>query len=121
LAHLYYTTLGNKSYCTPGDANCNVAQPGWGLTNTGNFQNLQSIVYWSGTEYAPDTNFAWFFVTDGGGQDGYVKSYALYAVAVRPGDVTAAIPEPETYALMLVGLTAMLVVRRRRAVGASAL
>lgn len=121
LAHLYYTTLGNKAYCASGSVTCNSAQPGWGLTNTSNFQNLQSNYYWSGTEYAPNIYSAWYFNTTEGFQDGYAKGYAFYAVAVRPGDVTAAIPEPETYALMLVGLATMLVVQRRRAVGASAL
>jgi hypothetical protein len=121
LAHLYYTTLGNKAYCAPGIVTCNSAQPGWGLTNTGNFQNMQSDDYWSGTEYAPDTSSAWTFIALYGFQ-GYVsKDDALYAVAVRPGDVTAAIPEPETYALMLAGLTALVVMQRRRAVGAPAL
>jgi PEP-CTERM motif len=121
LAHLYYTTLGNKAYCAPGSVTCNSAPPGWGLTNTGNFQNLQSDSYWSGTEYAPDTGSAWYFYTSGGGQSSVYKYFSLYAVAVRPGDVTAAIPEPETYALMLAGLTALVVVQRRRAVSASAL
>ena len=33
---------------------------------------------------------------------------------VRDGDVTAAVPEPETYALMLGGLAAMTLASRRR-------
>jgi len=40
LAHLYYTTLGNKGY----------SQPGYGLANAGNFQSFQTNIYWSGTE-----------------------------------------------------------------------
>ncbi len=55
MAHLYYVSLGNLAYCPPGDATCaGGPQAGWGLTNTGNFQNLQPYVYWSGTEYAPN-------------------------------------------------------------------
>jgi hypothetical protein len=111
--------LGNKAYCLPGDAVCTGAQPGWGLSNTGNFENLQSDGYWSGTEYAPSTSGAWYFYTDYGSQYGVGKGIEFYAVAVRPGDVTAAIPEPETYVLMLVGLTALVVVQRRRAKGVS--
>jgi hypothetical protein len=48
-----------------------------------------------------------------GGQDLGGKSNALYAVAVRPGDV-AAIPEPQAYALLLAGLGAVVVAVRRR-------
>ena len=33
---------------------------------------------------------------------------------VRDGDVTTSVPEPETYALMLVGLTALAFARRQK-------
>jgi hypothetical protein len=69
MASLWYDTLGNKAYCPPGNAECSGAgtpQPGWGLTNTGPFQNLQSYLYWSGLGYAPDTDGAWYFGTGGG-------------------------------------------------------
>jgi len=113
MAHMFYVTLGNKAYCPPGDATCaGGPQPGWGLTNTANFVNMQSEVYWSGTEFAPDPSDAWYFETGYGLQSLVVKYDTLSAVAVRPGDV-AAVPEPETVALMLVGLTGLLVVRRR--------
>ena len=49
MGHLFYTELGNKGYCNT-SGNC--PQSGWGLTNTGNFLNLQQHLYWSGTEYA---------------------------------------------------------------------
>ena len=36
-------------------------------------------------------------------------------MAVRPGDVTVAdVPEPQTYALVLMGLSAMVLARRRQ-------
>ena len=116
-AHLYYETLGNKAYCTPGDAVCNTAQPGWGLTNTGPFTNMQSGGYWSGLEYAPVAGRAWGFNTGFGAQGSDVQSNALYVVAVRPGDVTP-VPEPQSLALMLLGTAAMLVALKKRAHGA---
>ncbi len=76
---------------------------GTNAANLALFTNLQSYVYWSGLEYAPDTNIAWYFYTSNGFQDAGDENVEFYAWAVRPGDV-AAIPEAETYALMLVGL-----------------
>lgn len=46
-------------------------------------QSVQSLNFWSGTEYAPNPFDAW---------------------AVRPGQVVSAVPEPETYAMLLAGL-----------------
>ena len=37
-----------------------------------------------------------------------------YAWAVHDGDIAAAVPEPQTYALMLVGLGALALAARRR-------
>jgi hypothetical protein len=115
MAHLWYVTLGNKGYCAPGGVNCN-PQAGWGFNNTGPFLNEQSDAYWSGTEYALSTDGAWLFATGYGNQDGADKSNWFHAVAVRPGDVAAvsAVPEPETYALMLMGLAALAVAAKRR-------
>lgn len=115
MAHLFYVTLGNKGYCPPGDATCAGSQPGWGLTNMGSFQNMEYGDHWSGTKYAPDPDLAWRFNTGGtaGSQYFELQDEALYALAVRPGDV-AAVPEPKTYAMLLLGLSAVMVVVRRR-------
>lgn len=107
LAHLYFVSLGNKSYLDTSGS----PQSGSGLTNTGNFQNMQSDVYWS-TEYAFNTEKAWTFATYIGYQlfvdkdSDLGKGNYFYAMAVRPGDVTiaAGVPEPDTYALLLAGL-----------------
>ena len=117
MAHLFYVTLGNKAYCDPALSTvktCSGPQPGFGLTNTGNFQNMQSGTYWSGLEYAPNVSSAWVFLTYHGTQTNSGKSTALYALAVHPGDVAPPVPEPQTLALMLAGLGALLLARRRR-------
>lgn len=76
-----------------------------------NFTNVQSTAYWSGT--ATDPSNAWRFFPVVGVQGVDLKMGSLFAVAVRPGDV-AAVPEPQTYALMLMGLGAVLLARRKR-------
>ena len=59
----------------------------------GLFTNLQSGSYWSGTEYAPNTSYAWYFYFNYGYQDYNYKGNHRYALAVRSGDV-AAVPVP---------------------------
>jgi hypothetical protein len=46
---------------------------------------VQSNDYWSGLEYAPNTNNAWNFNTNNGNQNANNKNNQLYALAVRPG------------------------------------
>ena len=46
--------------------------------------NVQSNNYWSGTEYAPNTNNAWNFNFNNGNQNANNKNNN-YAWAVRPG------------------------------------
>lgn len=99
LAHLYHVTLGSTSYY---DASGN-GQPDFGMQNSGPFRNVQPYAHWSGVEYAPGTGYAWAFGTDNGFQ-GWGDNRDEFSVwAVRPGDV-AAVPEPSTYALMMIGI-----------------
>lgn len=126
LAHMYYNNLGFKSYFSPTGA-WPVADSGisgngtWGserdnLGPNGAIDNLQSYEYWSGTAYAPNpaTN-AWYF-SDFGLQDWNGQGAQYSAWAVRDGDVAAAVPEPESYAMFLAGLGLVGGVARRRQV-----
>ena len=84
------------------------------IANLALFSNVQSLGYWSGTEYAPSQFAAWNFGTSDGFQNRGNKINVLYAVAVRTGDVTASVPEPQTLALVLLALGATVMARRRR-------
>lgn len=76
------------------------------------FDGVQADFYWSGSEF--DFGDAWYFLTANDSQSNANKPSQLFAVAVRSGDVVAAVPEPESLALVLVGLMAAGVARRRR-------
>lgn len=96
LANLsHYNADGTQSGCFTTTSNC--------LDNTGPFENLQAAEYWSGTEYAAHQNSAWSFGMHYGDQRANGTEHIFYAWAVRDGDV-AAIPEPETYTMLLAGL-----------------
>jgi len=91
MGHMYYVSLGNLGFCTPDDAapsGC-VEQPDCGLSNTGPFSDVQSIFYWSGTEF--DSFNAWTFGFSTGGQDNDGENNSGYAWAVRTGDVSATV------------------------------
>lgn len=105
MGHLWHTELGNIS--------------GVPMGNTGDFQNLQSFYYWSGTEFALATDNAWVFTMDGGYQGAFGKTTTEFlAMAVRRGDVAAVqVPEPGTLVLVAAALVGLGAVRRRRAVG----
>ena len=114
MAHLFYGELGNTSYYNTAGTG---PQAGWGLTNKSPLINLQAFYYWSATEYAPNTNIAWYFYFGEGRQGRDLKSTGLSALAVSPGDVGApngnTVPEPQTLALVGLGLLGLAVARRR--------
>ena len=107
MGHLWFVELGNS-----------VGQP----SNTGGFQNLlvydgvNNAGYWSGTEIGASA-FQYVYYSGGNGLQftQHKEAAGLSTMYVRDGDVSApAIPEPETYALMLIGLTALALARRQQ-------
>src|SRR3989344_3911374 len=66
MSHMFYTTLGDLAYYDTAGVG---PQPGYGLSNTGPFSNVQSFYYWSATEYAPTTSHAWIFFFSNGSQN----------------------------------------------------
>lgn len=110
MGHLFYNELGGVA-----GQSITVAHN----ANYGLFQNVQYISYWSGTEYAPDTRNAWVFYPGNGGQYAGDKGSYLYAWAVRPGDVVAAVPEPASAWLLGAGLLGLIGLGRRKARGSA--
>ncbi len=79
-------------------------------SNTSNLiliQNLHPSHYWTGVKYAPRPSYgAWGFATRGGSQYNYNTKRALYAWAVRDGDVNP-VPVPAAFWLFGTGLLAL--------------
>jgi len=92
LGNLFYIELGNKAY----------PNQGFGLSNTGDFQQLYEGPYWSATEYSSNVDQVWYFDTYWGDQHVNFKNGGMYAIAVRSGDVTV-VPEPISSTLFLIG------------------
>lgn len=108
MGHLYYSELGGTSTASL----ASMHGPQYDL-----FENIQAGGYWSGTAYELNGVEYWqfdfgggyqahnFVYQDLGGEYPMENLYypEMYAWAIRDGDV-AAVPEAETYALMLAGL-----------------
>ena len=102
MGHLFYNEFGaaaNTSVLTTGDP-----------TELSKFTNIQSGIYWSGTEIDPTR--AWAFNFNVGGQDTSFNNRNYFAWAVRSGDVSA-IPIPATVWLFGSGLVGLLGAARK--------
>lgn len=110
LVHMYYVTLGNKAPLGPDGT----PQAGAGLTNTGPFEQLLPKAYWTNTQHNPG-DFVWTFRMDIGQQNvsDPVGGLSLGTWAVHDGDI-AAVPEPESLAMIGAGMLTLLALRRRR-------
>ena len=128
LAYMYNVNLGVKNYYSTNG----IVQADFGLFGNGTYNgvdqsccsgqnnvgpviNLQAFAYWSGTEYAPDPDVAWNFITVTGNQDQFYKYAHYFAWAVRSGDVSA-VPLPGAGWLFGSGLLGLLGLMKRKAV-----
>jgi hypothetical protein len=96
------TTPGTTTgYINEGEMGHLYYDEGISSSNPGPFINVEYYYYWSGAEYASSPAYAWYFNFALGFQDFDVKDYYhYYAWAVRPGDVSAPVPEPATKLLL---------------------
>jgi len=88
------------------------------LVNTGPFINMRGP-FGTGNTYFTGTivpgGVATFWTSEGAHRlDTVVSGTLLYTVAVRNGDVMAAVPEPQSWAMLVAGLAAFAAVSARR-------
>ena len=94
MGNLFYNALGGVS----GQSIANTHNANYNL-----FSNFQTIYYRSGTVLAPSVS-SFIFYFNSGWQTTFLTYGTTYALAVRSGDVIAAVPEPTESALMISGL-----------------
>ncbi len=106
-AHLYYVTMGNLAHAAgPLDTM---------LVNTGDFLNFEVAALWTGVADAKFPAYAWVFQFYDGYQysNGQINAHSG-SLAVRPGDVNATVPEPQSLALALLAVGAAVLASRKR-------
>ncbi len=107
MGHLFYSELENKAYyATDG----NYPQPGWGLTNTGDFQHLYATFYYTNTTYYYNVWSAVYQSFSNGEQYAAAKLFlggtGVYAMAVLDGDVST-VPIPGAIWLLASGFASL--------------
>lgn len=113
LSHLFVADLGGLAVSVPDDdAPPPTAEQ---LANFALFSHVQSYLYWSGTPATVSGNgFAWYFDSNTGNQSYDFKSRPAYVLAVREGDVAAAVPEPSSAFMAGLGLVCLAFLGWRR-------
>ena len=101
MGHLYYTEL----VLTANGGGVSVAEAP--------FVNIASNYFWSGTQYASDTSYAWTFATSTGNQVISATNNGYRAISVRSGTLVSTVPEPSTYLLLGISLGVVGFVRRK--------
>ena len=98
MGYMYYYNLGGTFGSVGGQTGDQTATGGEMLTS------ITGFAYWTGTDSSSASTWIFSFV-DGSQASGFKFLSTLSAWAVRDGDVAvAAIPEPEIYAMLGVGL-----------------
>ncbi|WP_229258951.1 PEP-CTERM sorting domain-containing protein [Duganella flavida] len=108
-AHLFYDLLGDQP------AVDRFGNPQIPVRNNGPFASpdgIPALVWLSGT-HATHADYAYAFSFFAGFNTELPKTALIGAMAVRDGDVLA-VPEPETYAMLLGGLALLGLISRRR-------
>jgi hypothetical protein len=112
MVHLFSVTLGNHSVINPDGTRR--AAGDFGVINSGPFKNIQKLPgYGLATPYAPDPTQIWAFNPSSGIQAALSRTSGGFGWPVHDGDI-AAVPEPQTYALMGLGLIGIAAVARRK-------
>ncbi|WP_320043844.1 PEP-CTERM sorting domain-containing protein [uncultured Desulfobacter sp.] len=112
MGHLFYEELGNLGYIDTSGSSPDLDV--CGLIQTDDFNELTEESYWSGTEYAYNTSYAWYFDMAGGFQSASDSKYAgAYALALRTGEVSV-VPVPGTFWLLGLGITSLAGLSRKK-------